>query len=179
MVVAKQVADLMTLSRLLLLLVYPWVGLALGAEGLPLAGLLLVFSWTTDLLDGPIARRSRRVYPTWLGDHDLEVDMAVATGVMIYMMLAGYLSLPLGAAYAVLWAVVFWRWGWQRSPGMLYQAPLYGMLIWICLQDALYIGLLQAAWVVAALILTWPRFPREVVPGFLTGLRVFFPKKPG
>jgi cardiolipin synthase len=179
MVVAKQVADLLTLSRLALLLVYTWVGLVLGAPGLPLAGLLLVYSWTTDILDGPLARRSRRYYPSWLGDHDLEVDMAVATGVMLYLLLARYLSLPLGAIYALLWVFVFWRWGLQRSPGMLYQTPLYAMLIWICLQNAFYIGLIQVLWVLAAVIVTWPRFPREVVPGFLAGFRVIFHKKPG
>jgi len=179
MLVAKQVADLFTLSRLMLLLVYIWVGLALGADGLPLAGLLLVYSWTTDILDGPIARRSSRYYHSWIGDHDLEVDMAVATGVMVYLMLSGYMSLPLGAVYALLWVFIFWRWGLQRSPGMLYQAPLYGALIWISLQDAFYTGVLQVFWILAAVVVTWPRFPREVVPGFLSGFRGLIRRKPG
>jgi len=25
-------------------------------------------------------------------------------------------------------------------------------------------------WIAAALLLTWPRFPREVIPGFLEGM---------
>jgi hypothetical protein len=32
-----------------------------------------------------------------------------------------------------------------------------------------------SAWVVVAVIVTWPRFPQEVIPGFLHGMRDFFP----
>jgi len=83
MIVAKQVADLITLTRALLLFVFAWLGLTTGAQALPLAALLLIYSWTSDLLDGSIARRSRVYYHSWLGDHDLEVDMAVSVNCKI------------------------------------------------------------------------------------------------
>ena len=173
MIVAKQVADLITLSRALLLFIFTWLGLTIGADALPLAALLLIYSWTSDLLDGPIARRSRVYYHSWLGDHDLEVDMAVATGVLIYLLAAGYVSLPLGILYAAIWVLVFWIWGLQRSPGMLYQAPIYAGLIFLSLRDAFYYGVVQVVWILAAVIFTWPRFPQEVIPGFLAGFREF------
>jgi hypothetical protein len=35
-------------------------------------------------------------------------------------------------------------------------------------------GLMLSAWVIAAVVVTWPRFPQEVIPGFLGGMRDFF-----
>jgi len=169
MLVAKQVADLITLSRAMLPLVYIWVGLTKGAAGLPLAAMLLVYSWTSDILDDPVARRSRKFYHSWLGDHDLEVDMAASIGVLLYLLLSGYASPLFCAVYALFWVLVFWLWGIQRSAGMLFQAPLYGWLIWISLHDAFEFGVILVFWILCAVIVTWPRFPREVVPGFLSG----------
>lgn len=169
MIVAKQVADLFTLSRAMLVIIFAWLGLAQGREALPAAALLLVYSWTSDLLDGPIARRSRVYYHTWLGDHDLEVDMSASVGVLIYILAAEYVSLWAAGIYLLFWLLIFWKWGLQRSPGMLFQAPIYAGLIVISLKDAFYYGLLQVFWILSAVIVTWPRFPREVIPGFLAG----------
>lgn len=169
MIVAKQVADLITLSRALLLLVFAWLGLTQGAEAVPLAALLLVYSWFSDLLDGSLARRSRVYYHSWLGDHDLEVDMAVSVGVLIYLLASGFIGLPVGIVYILVWVLIFLRWGLQRSPGMLFQAPIYVAMIWVSLRDAFYFGIVQLFLIISAVIITWPRFPREVVPGFLAG----------
>ena len=177
MPVAKQVADLITLTRGLLLVVYSWLGIVHGAATLPLAALMLVYSWTSDVMDGSIARRSRVYYHTWLGDHDLEVDMAVAAGVLLYLLTAGFISLPLGAAYALIWVFIFWHWGFYRALGMLFQAPLYLALIWISLRDEFYYGVIQVVWILVALVLTWPRFPQEVVPGFINGFKAVSGRK--
>jgi phosphatidylglycerophosphate synthase len=171
MIAAKQVADLITLSRALLVFVFAWIGLTEGAEALPLVALLLVYSWTSDLLDGPIARRSRVSYHTWLGDHDLEVDMSVSVGVLVYLLAAGYVSLTIGLVYIAVWLLVFWYWGLQHSLGMLFQAPIYAGMIWISLRDAFYFGVIQVFLILTAVIVTWPRFPNEVVPGFLAGFK--------
>jgi len=173
MIAAKQVADLITLSRASLVFVLAWIGLTRGADALPLAALLLIYSWTSDMLDGPIARRSRVYYHTWLGDHDLEVDMSVAVGVLVYLLASGYIGLTIGFVYLALWMLVFWRWGLQRSPGMLFQAPIYAVMIWISLGYAFYYGVVQVFLILAAVAVTWPRFPQEVVPGFLAGFSVY------
>jgi phosphatidylglycerophosphate synthase len=172
MIVAKQIADLITLTRALLFLCYTWLGITRGSDCLPLAATLLIYSWTSDSLDGPIARRSSRYYHSWLGDHDLEVDISVSAGVLIYVLLAGYLPLLVGAGYLTIWLFVFLIFGYYRSLGMLFQAPLYGYLLWISLQFAPNYGLSMIIWILAALVLTWPRFPKEVVPGFLQGFKI-------
>jgi hypothetical protein len=171
MLVAKQVADFLTLTRVLLVFILIWLGWTQGADGLPSAALLLMLSWTTDALDGPIARRSRLQYHTWLGDHDLEVDMAVAAGLLAYMILSGFVNTLIGAAYSVIWLLIFLRWGILRSPGMLFQAPIFGWFIWLSLTHNPIYGWLLVIWILCAVIITWPRFPNEVIPGFLDGMR--------
>jgi phosphatidylglycerophosphate synthase len=171
-IVAKQVADFLTLARAMLVIPLVWLGFAYGSNGIPAAVLLLLCSWTSDAIDGPIARRSRIKTNTWLGDHDLQVDMAVSGGLLVYMMASGLVSWWLGAAYTLVWALVLWRWGLYFSLGMLFQAPIYAGFIWMAVLRPPSFGLLLVAWIIIIVLVTWPRFPREVVPEFLAGLSV-------
>lgn len=170
MLVGKQVADLLTLIRAFLGIALAWLGLAQGVDGLPWAVWLLFISWTTDLLDGPLARRSRVVYRNWLGEHDLEVDMFVAGGLLIFMTGAEFLSLWFVIIYLALWGMYFFRWGVPRSLGMLFQAPVYGYFLWVSLQEAPEVGRWLVFWILITVIVTWPLFPQKVIPGFLSGL---------
>ena len=169
--VAKQVADLLTFTRGLLLFVFPWLAMSGGQESLALAVMLLIADWTGDIFDGALARRSRIRYNSWIGDHDLEIDMAVALGLLIYTMITGYVQLAVGAIYLLIWAMYFLRAGIPRTMGMLFQAPVYGWFIYVSLRYAPSAGLWLVAWILVAVVVTWPRFPREVVPGFLSGMK--------
>jgi len=114
-VVAKQVADLLTFTRGLLLIIFPWLAVTGGQESLSLAAMLLISNWTGDVFDGALARRSRIRYDSWVGDHDLEIDMAVALGLLIYTIATGYVQLTVGAIYILIWAMYFWRVGIPRT----------------------------------------------------------------
>ncbi len=172
--VAKQLADLITIARGFLLVVFPWLGLTQGNASLPWAAVLLTADWTGDVLDGALAKRSRVHVQTWIGSHDLEVDIAVSLGLLVYMIFTGFVSLTVALIYLLLWGAYFLRSGIPRSLGMLFQAPIYGWFIYTAIVHATSAGLLLCAWVLAATIVTWPRFPQEVVPGFLHGMRDFF-----
>ena len=176
MLVAKQVADILTLIRASLVVPFVWLGLAQGIRGLPAAIWLLLFSWISDALDGPVARRSRVQYQTWVGDHDLEADMLVSVGLLIYMLAVGFLNLWIGGVYAFIWALVFIRIGVLRTLGMLFQAPIYGWFLFIVLRYEPAQGLLLVGWIAVLVLITWPRFPREVVPDFLNGMKLIFAK---
>ena len=171
MLVMKQIADLLTMTRILLALLLAWLGLSRGPDVLPLTCWLVIVAWTSDVLDGALARRSRVQYHTWLGDHDLEVDMFFSTGVLFYLVAAGYFDLRLAVAYLLVCGLVFWHWGLHRALGMLVQAPVYGWLIWVAVRAAPKSGLLLIVWILGAVIITWPRFPQEVIAGFLIGIR--------
>jgi phosphatidylglycerophosphate synthase len=171
MLAAKQVADLITSARVVVAFGLAWLGWAYGENALALAVGLMLFDWTGDMLDGPIARLSRSRRHTWIGDHDLEVDMLVSAGLLAYLVLAHLTPAWLAGLYVLAWAALFWRSGLLRSLGMLFQAPIYGGFLWIALRDAPTAGVWMVVWLGAAILLTWPRFPREVVPGFLAGMQ--------
>lgn len=171
MLIAKRLADALTTGRALLAGILFLLG-GLGANHmLPTAALILLACWCTDLFDGALARRSGGAGPTWIGDRDLETDVLVSLGVLVYLLGAGYLAPVYALAYLVLWGLIFRRWGWRRDPAMLFQAPIYLWFIVVALRDATPSGLWLAGWIVAVVVLTWPRFPRDVVPGFLAGMR--------
>jgi cardiolipin synthase len=173
--VAKQVADLITIARGCLVVLLPWLALTQGKASLPWAAVLLAADWTGDVLDGALARRSGVKQQTWVGAHDLEIDIAVSLGLWIYLIIAGFLSLTVALIYLLLWGAYFFRAGIPRSMGMLFQAPIYGWFIYVALIHATSSGLMLSAWVITVVIITWPRFPQEVIPGFLHGMRDFFP----
>lgn len=168
---AKQIADFLTLFRGVLAVALVWVGVSQGAEGLPLAVTLLLLSWTSDSLDGPLARHSHRHSSTWIGLRDLEFDMAVSGGLLLYMVLANLVTLPVAGGYTLVWILIFWRWGVARSLGMLVQAPIYGWFISVAIRDARTSGQWLVVWVLGAVIISWPRFPKMIVPEFLRGIR--------
>ncbi len=88
MIVAKQVADLITFGRLGIAIILVFLGIRHGQDALPLVIWLMLADWFGDFLDGNLARRSRRKYKTWIGEHDLQVDMSVATGLLLYLIAA-------------------------------------------------------------------------------------------
>jgi phosphatidylglycerophosphate synthase len=171
MIRAKTVADTITAGRSLLGVGLLWLGLAQGASGLATAMWMLIANWTADCLDGPIARRSRPWYRTWIGDHDLEVDILVSGCLLGYMAASSFVPLWAAAAYVVIWGLVFWWLGVPKALGMLSQAPVYGGFIWVALREIPEQGWCLPAWILAATAVTWPRFPNEILPGFLNGMR--------
>jgi hypothetical protein len=88
--VGKQVADLITTSRAFLAIWLPWLGITSGESSLATVVRALILNWTGDALDGTLARRSSKQYHTWIGDHDLEVDVLVSIGLLFSMLNAGY-----------------------------------------------------------------------------------------
>jgi hypothetical protein len=174
MLAAKQVADLITFGRGLMALVLAGLGLLVGKDALPMAAWVMIADWCGDMMDGPISRRSRVSYHSWIGDHDLQIDMTVSVGLLVFLLGAGYVSWWVGVFYLLAWALFFLRYGVIPAPGMLFQAPIYLWFIITTLRDATVLGILIIVLILVAVILTWPKFPRVVVPGFLDGMRNAF-----
>lgn len=174
MLVAKQTADLITTSRALMAIGLAWLGLAEGEAALPLVAWAMLLNWTGDSIDGALARRSRRQYHTWIGDHDLQVDMLVSAGLLVYLVASGFWGLWQAALYVFAWSLVFWRWGLVPALGMLFQAPIYAWFIYLVWRIVPVLGWLIILWIVCAIVVTWPRFPKMIVPGFLEGISQVF-----
>ena len=173
---AKQVADFVTLFRGLLGFGLVWLGLTKGAEGLQQAVFIMIAAWTGDAIDGKIARRSSSYYQTWIGDHDLEIDMAVSCGLLVYLITSGFVNILLACFYVLLWTFILWRWKNVRVLGMVSQAPIYCYFIVVALLVLPNVGLWILVWIVTAIIITWPQFPKRIVPEFINGMREFLIK---
>ncbi len=176
---AKTVADLITLARVAIAAGFVWLGLAGDPGTLPWAVLLLLLDWTGDILDGAVAQRSRVPHRSWIGDHDLEVDILAAIGLLAYLVLTGLVDARLALIYALGWAGLLWWTRLPRSLGMLCQAPVYAGLIVIALARRPSAGLWLILWIVAAVVVTWPRTIEAVIPGFLAGIRTLRPPRAG
>ena len=166
----KAVADTLTGARFLLGLYVVWLGMSNGAEALPAAALTLLVAWISDVLDGPLARRDSRQRHTWIGDHDLEADLAVALGVWVYLALAGFVSAHLALIYGVAAAAMLWHYGSAPLAWGLQALP-YAAMIWVSVQRVPPYGLLLLTFTGLVVVLTWPRFPQRVLPEFLSGIR--------
>ena len=105
--------------------------------------------------------------------------MAVSVGLLIYMITSGFVSVWIASIYVIFWTVVFWRWRNVKVLGMISQAPIYGYFIWIALTRLPNVGVWIIVWIVVAIIITWPQFPQQIVPGFLIGLREFITRRKG
>ena len=170
---AKQLADLLTSIRALLALLIVWLGINSGQNSLEVVALIMILAWTTDALDGPLARRTPHINQTWIGNHDLQIDLLVALCLWLYLMIAGYVAAFLAIAYVAACGAILWytnsthvAWGVQALP--------YGTLIWTALQSAQPYGFALIIWVLGIMAATWPRFPRQTLPEFLRGMRELF-----
>ena len=168
---AKQIADLITVTRMLLGGLLVWLGLMQGTAGLSLACWLVIAAWTSDSLDGPIARHSQVYYHTWIGDHDLQIDMAFATALLFYMTTAGFVAPWLMALYLLVWTLTFWHYGVVRALGMLFQIPIWGWFVVVGVGVAPAAGWWLVAWILAAAVVTWPRLSQVMLPDFLLDMR--------
>jgi hypothetical protein len=117
--------------------------------------------------------QSTEKYNSWIGDHDLEFDMAVSCALLVYLITSGFVNAWVASIYILLWTFILWRWKNLRVLGMLSQAPIYGYFIAVALLLVPKFGVWILVWIAAAVIITWPQFPNMIVPGFLNGMREF------
>jgi phosphatidylglycerophosphate synthase len=128
---AKYAADVLTGLRPLLAGAIAVVGLVQGERGLGTAILLLLVAWTTDWLDGPLARLSKGESQTWVGRQDLVFDIVVGVALAFYM---GTYYLDMSNV-APVWILGVWTVVWiaimllhdtlPKPFGALYQGPIY------------------------------------------------------
>jgi hypothetical protein len=172
----KRVADIITWTRALLALALPLLGIFQGAKSLQLVIILLIANWTADSVDGVLARRSKTQYKTWIGDHDLEIDMLISIGTLAYLAITGFVIWQIAAIYMLVWLVVFWRFGIPHVLGVLFQVPIYLLFIIISIREIPQTAIWLILWVIAAIIVTWPKFPKVIIPEFGGDVRDLFIK---
>lgn len=83
-------ADLLTASRLVFSSLMIWLGITRGADAFPDITWLLLAGWTTDSIDGYLARRDKSGRQTWLGCNEVTVDAIFLVSSFLYLALAGF-----------------------------------------------------------------------------------------
>jgi len=165
---AKAIADALTLSRLACVFLVLVCALTASRHLLPWVILLTLVGWTTDILDGRMARMDRKGAPTWVGDHDFAVDMGLIYSGLVYLVTTGYLPFwPFFAygLYASLSALVWTR----RSVMMAMAAPIAAAPIVVAFAHQPFWGWVFLGLIALALFLNWGRF-KDVVRGFITDM---------
>jgi len=173
----RRLPDLLTASRALIASAI--LGLIpAGPQALRSVTLLLLLGWTTDMLDGRLARRLDKE-PTWIGEHEFQFDMLMVLASAIYLVAVGWVPRELGIAYlalAVPLSLAVHLWGEEflkfKAFTMLVAFPwVFAPFIvaYFHERQVAYLGLL---WMVVALVLDWRRFS-GVVGDFLAGAKAF------
>ena len=84
-VAVARAADTLTLARLALAVL---LALVIAGDRLLLGAVILVSGWTTDTMDGILARRAPGM--TRLGPWDATIDGMVGAGLMVGLVMGGY-----------------------------------------------------------------------------------------
>ena len=161
-------ADLLTLSRLL---VTPLIAWLVAARSLDTAVVLLGFAWCTDILDGRLARAALRV--TRLNGWDLRADAWLSAGLGVGLGLGGYFSwwivAPV-AGVAFVGSLLFTN----PSPVMVGIGALSGMFLWTVLRQA-SLWWLPGVYLAALLLADWRRFWGVILPALWYSLMALAP----
>ncbi len=168
--VYRILADLLTEFRLIVgpvMAIYAWFYRREALAALAIGQLL---SWTSDILDGPLARRASKHPPGILGRNDLAVDFFEASCLLIALAISEWLNPYAALLYGFVALVLLLVTHFARSVAMALQAPIYGWLIYVALGAERLWGWALVGWVTLAVVLTWPRFPRMIIPEFLAGM---------
>lgn len=164
---ARSLADLLTLSRLVggvLLALAPWEAATDSLRRLVRWSVLL---WSTDAVDGRIARRSR-LPASWLGQREILVDSALALGVGVALARSGCVSGTLLAAWlAVCLAAYAIR--PAETALLVFMLPLQLALPILTLVHGLPEFHLYLVWAAAVAVLNRARL-KWVIETFIDGL---------
>lgn len=165
----KPLADALTVTRAVLGLCIAGMGLVQGKEALPTVVAVMIFSWLSDLVDGPLARRDPDAHTTRVGEHDAEADLATSLGIAAYLLLSGYVAVWLGVGLIIAillpWVLHSHQLAWP-----CYAVP-YVILLGLALRDAPFFGWLVIVYLGITLLVRWRRLKQEYLPQFFDAVR--------
>lgn len=158
---AKTIADFLTGMRFFLTLLIFLCAILAERSLLPLVVCLTLLGWTTDVIDGKMARLDPQGRSTLIGDLDFATDMFMVYTGLLYFITAGFVPfwpffsyMLYAGATAIVWT--------KKSVIMAQAAPIAAMPIVFSLLHAPVWGWVFIGWILLALALNWKRFTREI-----------------
>ena len=157
---AAELPDILTASRGIIAVVIALLGL-MGPRALETVVVLTVIGWTTDILDGRIARHYHKP-ETWIGEREFAFDMIMVLGGLCYLVLAGFVPIPPAAAYVGV-ATVFVIYFRSKMVTMSFAFPIVALPLVISYFYAPRAAWIFIGWIIAALLFDWKRFKGVVL----------------
>ncbi|MDY6797039.1 MAG: CDP-alcohol phosphatidyltransferase family protein [Actinomycetota bacterium] len=158
---AKTIADALTVLRVFLSFIIILCAIIAAKSLLPLVVVLTLIGWTTDVLDGKMARRDPSGRKTWIGDMDFGADMILIYSGLLYFIAAGYLPFwPffLYGIYAATTAIIWTR----KSVMMAVAAPVAAVPIIFSFVHYPIWGWIFIGWIAVDLLFNWSDFTTEI-----------------
>lgn len=166
---AKTVADILTATRLLLAIYIFLLGIFVGREALGTVTMVMLLAWTTDVLDGSLARRDTSGRKTWWDDKDFPVDGLLVLALFLYLALSRFIT-PWFAILYLLVAMASTLLLRSQSVTMSFMAPVLALALYLALREAPIWGWATIVWCIIALATNPHRFI-FVVTNFIAEMR--------
>ena len=162
--------DILTASRGVIAALIIALGFV-GQRALGWVIFLTMIGWTTDILDGRLARRQNKG-PTWIGEHEFAFDMMMVFAALCYLVMAGFVPVLPAAIYvtvALLFIIIFQ----SKSVTMSFAFPLVALPLIVAYFRSPSAAYIYVAWIAVALLYDWRRF-FGVVREFLVNIRKLY-----
>jgi len=157
----KRVPDLLTLSRAFIAAAILLLGVVEGLDllarsALPTVLLLTMLGWTTDILDGRLARKYNKP-PTWVGEKEFAFDMAMVFSGLCYLVLSGFIPFIPAIIYVMV-AAAFIAYFRSKMVTMSFATPVVALPLIVAYFEAPHALIWYVVWIVAAVVFDWRRF---------------------
>lgn len=160
----KYLADLLTILRVLLAFYLIFAGVTGEKNDLKTAVVIVVISWFTDLIDGPLARRDVQNSKSWIGDHDAEADLSTSLGLIVYLSSGGHISVWLGGVLFLM--IIFLRASVAIEYLWLPYVTPYAILLYLSFNHAPDFAMLMIGFLIFNMIVHWNRLINDRLPRF-------------
>ena len=158
---AKVIADALTGVRFFIGLLIVLCATLADRGLLPLVVCLTLIGWTTDVIDGKMARMDITGKRTWIGDRDFGTDMILIYSGLLYFITAGYLPFWPFFFYGIYAAITAFIWT-KKSVLMAVAAPIAAAPIIFSFVYYPIWGWVFVGWIAVDLILNWADFTSEI-----------------
>ena len=157
----------MTVSRGLIALAIFSLGFV-GRSALNAVILLTILGWTTDILDGRLARKYK-TDSTWVGEQEFTFDMLMVFAGLCYLVMSRFIPFIPALLYVAV-AAAFIAYFRSKSITMSFAFPVVALPLIVAYFESPGAAIWYAGWIVAALIFDWKRF-KGVVREFINNAR--------
>jgi len=151
----ERIPDLLTLSRGLIAAAIFSLGFV-GEGALEAVILLTMLGWTTDILDGRLARKYHKA-STWVGEKEFAFDMAMVFSALCYLVLSGFIPFVPAIVYVII-AAAFIAYFRSKMVTMSFAAPVVALPLIVAYFAAPHALIWYGGWIATALVFDWRRF---------------------